>query len=254
MGRGQRQVMNRHRQMPSPEQVSPDDIRFYANECRTPRQFSILMRKLQSCIPFQNLLCCCKNAKTYKVVHMADLDYPSKFHQWYQKANKIYKDPLFNECLRAQQCQIWTDLFRHMPYVFDPEYVDKVKEFNLVHTMAGAVLDIPRELACYFSLTMRSEQECHNYIKVLADVLPALSRAIINAYGSRPPFNPPLLTERQKHLLQLAAEGLSRRAIAHSMGIVERTVQMHLAAVRKKLRAKNQVHAVALAIRYKLIG
>ena len=237
-------------------QVIPDDILFYSDECRTPRQFSNLMRKLQSCIPFQYMLCCSKNANagSYTVAHAADLDFPEKFQQWCLKSDKINKDPLFHECLRTQQCQIWTDIFRRRPHLFDREYVKKVKEFHLEHTMAGTVTDVPNELAGYFCLTMGSEKACRDYIKVFADLLPSLWKALKNAYWRRPSFRPPLLTEKQKHILQLAAEGCSHRNIARPMGITGRTVRQHLAIIRKKLHAKNQVHAVALAMRYKLIA
>lgn len=120
--------------------------------------------------------------------------------------------------------------------------------------MSGVAPDIPNELIFYVCLTMGSEKECHDYIKTFADVLPALCKAMGNAYGRRPPFRPPVLTERQKHVLQLTAEGGNRRAVARKLGITERTVQMHLATIRRKLHAKNKTHAVSLAIRYKLIG
>ncbi|MBI3810694.1 MAG: helix-turn-helix transcriptional regulator, partial [Nitrospirae bacterium] len=70
----------------------------------------------------------------------------------------------------------------------------------------------------------------------------------------KPRFAGPLLTEKQKAILQWASEGYSRLGIARKLGITERTVQMHLAAIGKKLHARNKTHSVALAIRYKLIG
>ncbi len=239
------------RQTAPGQHLSPEDFHFYARECHTPRQFSNLLRRLQSFIPCRSVLCCCKNAKT---AHVMDLDFPEKFYQWYLKSGTIHKDPLLHECLRTGECLIWTDLFRRTSSRFDPEYVSKVKEFKLEYTMAGSVQDIPDELVCYFCLTMESEKACRDHIKIFADILPALSSAIKNVHGRQPHFRKPVLTPRQKQVIQMAAEGYSRRAIGRIMGITERTVQLHMATVRRKLHAKNQAHVVALAMRHKLIG
>ena len=61
------------------------------------------------------------------------------------------------------------------------------------------------------------------------------------------------LTEREKAVLSACANGKNNRQIGKQLGIVERTVEFHLASVFKKLKAKNRTHAVALAIRNWLI-
>ena len=58
------------------------------------------------------------------------------------------------------------------------------------------------------------------------------------------------LTRRERDCLSWIARGRSAWEISEILGIAERTVEFHLENSRKKLGAKNTVHAVALACRY----
>ncbi|MBI3812038.1 MAG: autoinducer binding domain-containing protein, partial [Nitrospirae bacterium] len=212
------------------EKVAPEEILFYADQCHTPRQFINIMKRLQSYIPFRHMACGYGNPTTYKIANMTDLGFPKAFIQWYLKTEMIRRDPVFHEWLRTQQIQIWSDVFHRQPHQFDPEYVKKINGFKLQHTLVGGVLDIPQEIFSYFCLTMGSKKECHDYTQTFANLLPAVDRAFKNAHAKKPRFAGPLLTEKQKAILQWASEGYSRLGIARKLGITERTVQMHLAA------------------------
>lgn len=61
------------------------------------------------------------------------------------------------------------------------------------------------------------------------------------------------LTARELDVLQLAAEGMTNKAIAARLDISERTVQTHLAAIFVKLKAQTRTEAVSLAIHAGLI-
>ena len=246
--------MQRDLETPLREKASSEEILFYADQCHTPRQFINIMKKLQSRIPFRHMACGYGSSTTHQMTNVTDLGFPKKFIQWYLKTAMIQRDPVFHEWLRTQQIQIWSDVLHRLPHQFDPEHVKKINEFKLQHTLTGGVLDIPREIFSHFCLTMGSKKACHDYAQIFADLLPAVDRAFRSAYAKKLWSVGPLLTEKQKAILQWASEGYSRLGIARKLGITERTVQMHLAAIRKKLHAKNKTHAVALGLRYKLIG
>ena len=57
------------------------------------------------------------------------------------------------------------------------------------------------------------------------------------------------LTEREKEVLSLVAEGYSNKLIAARLGISERTVKSHLTYIMTKLRAFDRTHAVVTAVR-----
>jgi len=63
-----------------------------------------------------------------------------------------------------------------------------------------------------------------------------------------------LLTERELECLLYAANGATERETALSLGISPHTVHIHLGNSKEKLRAKNKLHTVVLALRYDLIA
>jgi DNA-binding CsgD family transcriptional regulator len=56
------------------------------------------------------------------------------------------------------------------------------------------------------------------------------------------------ITARERETLLLAANGHTNRAIARVMGLTEDTVKTRMVKVRRKLRAVDRTHAVAIAL------
>lgn len=63
----------------------------------------------------------------------------------------------------------------------------------------------------------------------------------------------PHLSPRETEVVQLLAEGLSNKQIARRIGISETTVKGYLSQLFEKLGAADRAHAVALALRSRLI-
>jgi DNA-binding NarL/FixJ family response regulator len=61
------------------------------------------------------------------------------------------------------------------------------------------------------------------------------------------------LTEREREVLRLVAEGLPTKQIALSLSISERTVKFHVNSIFHKLGADNRAQAVALAVQRGLL-
>jgi DNA-binding NarL/FixJ family response regulator len=76
-------------------------------------------------------------------------------------------------------------------------------------------------------------------------IMPATSHAI------SPPAQP--LTPRELGVLQLLAEGLPNKAIAHRLDISEHTVKFHVNSILSKLDAQSRTEAVVHATRQGLI-
>lgn len=53
------------------------------------------------------------------------------------------------------------------------------------------------------------------------------------------------LTERERQVLELLAEGLSNRGIGENLWLSENTVKSHLSTLAKKVGAKGRAHVVA---------
>jgi len=63
-----------------------------------------------------------------------------------------------------------------------------------------------------------------------------------------------LLTNREREVLQLIAEGLSNQAIADELVISVKTVEAHRSHIMTKLHAKNRTDLIRYAIRRGLVG
>ena len=62
------------------------------------------------------------------------------------------------------------------------------------------------------------------------------------------------LTEREREILALLAEGLPNRAIATGLNVTERTVKYHVGEILARLGASNRAQAVAIARRRGLLS
>jgi DNA-binding NarL/FixJ family response regulator len=92
-----------------------------------------------------------------------------------------------------------------------------------------------------------------------------LSRAVDAAAGDAETFvdpaadpsgvaaSAPILTRRQRQILQLFADGNSTDRAAKSLGLSPETVRTHTKAVLARLKARDRAHAVAIAFRGSLI-
>lgn len=63
----------------------------------------------------------------------------------------------------------------------------------------------------------------------------------------------PVLTRRQRQILQLYADGHSTAQVAKRLGLSAETVRTHTKATLARLHARDRAHAVALALRTSLI-
>lgn len=61
------------------------------------------------------------------------------------------------------------------------------------------------------------------------------------------------LTQRQKQVLELVAQGLGGKEIATKLGIAHQTVRNHFVGIHRALGATSSSHAVGIAIERKLI-
>lgn len=87
----------------------------------------------------------------------------------------------------------------------------------------------------------------------LVAVDPALGGALLPTPGEAQAFQLEELTKREHEVLELLAEGLSNRSIAHKLDISEHTVKYHVNAILRKLGAQSRTEAVVRATRSGLI-
>jgi DNA-binding NarL/FixJ family response regulator len=92
-------------------------------------------------------------------------------------------------------------------------------------------------------------------IRVIASgdalLAPSVTRRLLDQFASGPETRTPVeleqLTEREREILLLVAEGLSNAEIAERLVVGESTVKTHVSAVLRKLRLRDRVQLVIAA-------
>ena len=75
---------------------------------------------------------------------------------------------------------------------------------------------------------------------------PGISEAVINAYMSKAELPPDPLTDRERQVLQLVAEGNTTKQIASLLGVSVKTAESH----RTRMMQKLGIHETASLVRY----
>ncbi len=75
----------------------------------------------------------------------------------------------------------------------------------------------------------------------------------LRQHEGKPTANKDDLTDREKQVLRLVAEGLTNRGIAGKLNITENTVKYHLKNILEKLHIHNRAQAVAYAMQTGLL-
>ena len=102
-------------------------------------------------------------------------------------------------------------------------------------------------------------EELFKAIRVVSEggslLQPVVASKLLNHVRARKDDDPPIepLTEREKEVLKLLAQGKSNKEIAAALVISERTVKFHVSAIMGKLGAGNRTEAVSLAAQRGLV-
>jgi DNA-binding NarL/FixJ family response regulator len=74
---------------------------------------------------------------------------------------------------------------------------------------------------------------------------PRLDRVLLSPQATA---HVPQLSPREREVLHLMAEGYTAEAVGDRLGVSVETVRTHVRNVIRKLRARNRVHAIAMAL------
>jgi DNA-binding CsgD family transcriptional regulator len=172
-------------------------------------------------------------------VHLVEVDYPRQYLGWYLATGNARRDPIFQECLRRKKPQVACEVIQRLHDCFETEYSQKIREFHLEYEIQGVTLG--KDQAGHFLVILQSHAEAKACLHVFERLMPDVFQALTASYQY------PILTSRKQTILLWRAQGKRPKEIADELGISERTVKMHLEAIRKRLYANDLVHAVWIA-------
>lgn len=125
----------------------------------------------------------------------------------------------------------------------DPEYVEQALEAGATGYLLKTVgLD---EL----TRAVRAAADGDGYLQS------EITKPVLRRFAAMPsPALDVTLSPRERDVLQLVADGLSTKQVATRLGLAESTVKTYLRQLFEKLGATHRAHAVALALRNRIIG
>lgn len=153
----------------------------------------------------------------------------------------------------------------HMPRGGGSELVAAMKRISpetrvLVYTADADERVVAGALAAGADGLVLKEASLVDVFRALTSILagrpyvdPALAGAALGTRRGAAKAQSEKLTERERQVLQLLAEGLSHEAIGERLGIAPETVRTHARKAAGRLGARTRTQAVATAIRRNLI-
>jgi NarL family two-component system response regulator LiaR len=113
---------------------------------------------------------------------------------------------------------------------------------------AGAIGYLLKDVA--IEELVKAVRLAHRGLPVLA---PAATQALVQAVARRPPSLGHDLTDRERQVLALLAEGRSNQSIADQLVITPATVKFHIRSIRNKLRTASRTETVLVALHHHLL-
>ncbi len=108
-----------------------------------------------------------------------------------------------------------------------------------------------------YVLKSNSSEELVRAIRDACDgkvyLTPAASTAVVQAYVTMSNASLPELTEREREVLQLVAEGKTSKEIAETLGITWKTAESHRTHIMEKLAIHDTAGLVRYAIRHGMV-
>jgi DNA-binding CsgD family transcriptional regulator len=121
-----------------------------------------------------------------------------------------------------------------------------MRPFGVDHELKLWLPAPPGHTRCFCFARGRGKDFSTRDLELLRLVRPHLAR--LRARWNRGP-RPPQLTERERDVLELVAQGLTNREVARRLFISPLTVRKHLEHVYEKLGVRTRAGAVAAAFR-----
>jgi LuxR family quorum sensing-dependent transcriptional regulator len=178
--------------------------------------------------------------------------WPAEWFKIYTKNQYIHVDPVARMCRRTVNPFEWAEA----PY--DPErdpraaeVMRRAQDFRMARGFIVPIHGMTGYEACVsvggtdLDLNSRSKPAIHLMALYAFDQV----RRLLSPKRTTPQG----LTAREREVLSWSAQGKSAWDIGEILNIRQRTVEEHLANARRKLGAMNRTHAVAIAIRNRII-
>lgn len=177
--------------------------------------------------------------------------WPAEFLEIYREHRYEQDDPLFYRCRHSLFPFLWSEsTIANDASERGREMLRAARAFEIVKGFAVPIHGPKGFVACVRMSGSKPDTDSRTVALLHLIAQYGFKRLL----GTRNPhaFHSPL-TQREQEVLKLVALGKSARAIGAMLSITKRTADEHASNAVRKLGAANRTHAVAIAIRDKII-
>lgn len=235
------------------------DIIHGTHSCESEADFSALIEKLRELFDFDfsGVLLGNHDIKRGLILdHGLNINFPEEWLREYVSKNYFHTDFATAETIKT--CRL-----NHWSYLTTPNVAEVVPKEIISLNMDigareayfhGASPSAPGKHGsgfCFAGALIRRERRTEGILEIL---IPHLHLALCHVFVSKPSnFNSPVLSTREREVLNWLKQGKSSWETSVILGISERTVNFHIYKVMEKLNTINRPQTVAVATRLGLI-
>jgi LuxR family quorum sensing-dependent transcriptional regulator len=183
---------------------------------------------------------------------------PQAFQEAYLERGFEAYDPVFHMVVRTGGYGYWSDLLRRTALsAKQQEVMDHASEWGMPKGFTRRVMLDHGGMAVVMvsGKHLMESPEASAVLRLACEVFAAEGMPMLNSNTllTEAELPPAKLSRTQLQVLSLRASGLSNLDVAGQLSIAPKTVESHVTAVKKKLKARNMIDAIQIAQRMRLI-
>jgi len=179
--------------------------------------------------------------------------FPVEWAKRYNERDYVFRDPIVQRLQSDLNMFSWADAYNSCHSLGDVDLIrGEASEFGLTHGLVIPIQSVDGANAA-FSFGGGQLQMSKEDAAALAFVTNFAAGHLLTVMSRRKLGQESKLTPREIDCLLWSAEGKTDWEISMILGISRSTIVKHIAAARDKLGAMNKAHAVAMAIRSRLM-
>jgi DNA-binding CsgD family transcriptional regulator len=181
-----------------------------------------------------------------------NINYPTIWLSRYRESKLVQIDPVAPRLFSGEHPVIWGDLRKIAKNSKDKSFYGQAAEFGLREGFSFGKRFSNMESGSFFSCEGQEIGAHKRHTAVISFLMQFMHEALSKVHLGLLK-DQPLLTYREKQVLNRAKFGKTDSEIAVQVGISRRTVKFHVENAMRKLQANNRTQAIAIALSQNLI-
>ena len=224
-----------------------------ARRCSGMEELDLLIGSLDGLLSFDMAVCGIARFGESGDIYsrrIVNISYPEEWLSLYADHGFAAVDPVVRAHMADFSPKIWNDIYQR--WGRPQPFVSLADDFGIREGYSFGALSPTERTATIFSLSINKKPAARalQFLDILA---PHFHEALLRATQHPPTTIAKALTQREVEVIRWLANGKNIWEISVILGISERTVKFHTAAILQKLGASNRTHAVAKALSKGLI-